>query len=110
MPFLARMRSATVGRALTRRPFADRVGNRRVTDDFVGRQVWGAPRPTHRRQEGAEIPHPFSGENGKKFFSATHFPTNCLGWSVSPRRKSRLARDFRNFLTFYPILGRFLAV
>ena len=35
VPFLARMRSATVGRALTRRPFADRVGNRRVTDDFV---------------------------------------------------------------------------
>ena len=34
-PFLAPIRSATAGRALTRRPFVDRVGNRRVTDDFV---------------------------------------------------------------------------
>ena len=35
VPFLAPIRSATAGRALTRRPFVDRVGNRRVTDDFV---------------------------------------------------------------------------
>ena len=35
MLFLAPIRSATVGGALTRRPFVDRVGNRRVTDDFV---------------------------------------------------------------------------
>ena len=34
-PFLAPIRSATAGRALTRRPFVDRIGNRRVTDDFV---------------------------------------------------------------------------
>ena len=33
--FLAPIRSATAGRALTRRPFVDRIGNRRVTDDFV---------------------------------------------------------------------------
>ena len=33
--FLAPIRSATAGRALTRRPFVDRVGNQRVTDDFV---------------------------------------------------------------------------
>ena len=33
VPFLAPIRSATAGRALTRRPFVDRVGNRRVTDD-----------------------------------------------------------------------------
>ena len=35
VPFLAPIRSATAGRALTRRPFVDRVGHRRVTDDFV---------------------------------------------------------------------------
>ena len=35
VPFLAPIRSATAGRALTRRPFVDRVGNRRVTDDFL---------------------------------------------------------------------------
>ena len=35
VPFLAPIRSATAGRALTRRPFVDRVGKRRVTDDFV---------------------------------------------------------------------------
>ena len=35
VPFLAPIRSATAGRALTRRPFVDRVGNRRVTDDFT---------------------------------------------------------------------------
>ena len=35
MQFLAPIRSATAGRALTRRPFVDRIGNRRVTDDFV---------------------------------------------------------------------------
>ena len=39
MPFLAPIRSATAGRALTRRPFVDRVGNRRVTDDFVSPQL-----------------------------------------------------------------------
>ena len=43
--FLAPIRSATAGRALTRRPFVDRVGNRRVTDDFVSPQLspqlWG---------------------------------------------------------------------
>ena len=33
--YLAPTRSATAGRALTRRPFVDRIGNRRVTDDFV---------------------------------------------------------------------------
>ena len=33
--FLAPIRSATAGRARTRRPFVDRIGNRRVTDDFV---------------------------------------------------------------------------
>ena len=37
--FLAPIRSATAGRALTRRPFADRVGNRRVTDDFVSQAL-----------------------------------------------------------------------
>ena len=31
VPFLAPIRSATAGRTLTRRPFVDRVGNRRVT-------------------------------------------------------------------------------
>ena len=44
--FLAPIRSATAGRALTRRPFVDRVGNRRVTDDFVSAALsaalWGA--------------------------------------------------------------------
>ena len=39
VPFLAPIRSATAGRALTRRPFTDRVGNRRVTDDFVSPQL-----------------------------------------------------------------------
>ena len=46
VPFLAPIRSATAGRALTRRPFVDRVGNRRVTDDFVSAALsvalWGA--------------------------------------------------------------------
>ena len=46
VPFLAPIRSATAGRALTRRPFVDRVGNRRVTDDFVSPALspalWGA--------------------------------------------------------------------
>ena len=40
VPFLAPIRSATAGRALTRRPFVDRVGNRRVTDDFVSPQLY----------------------------------------------------------------------
>ena len=45
VPFLSPIRSATAGRALTRRPFVDRVVNRRVTDDFVSPQLspqlWG---------------------------------------------------------------------
>ena len=40
VPFLAPIRSATAGRALTRRPFVDRVGNRRVTDDFAFSAVY----------------------------------------------------------------------
>ena len=54
VPFLAPIRSATAGRALTRRPFVDRVGNRRVTDDFVSPQLspqlWGwVPKSEKRR-------------------------------------------------------------
>ena len=46
MLFLAPIRSATAGRAPTRRPFVDRLGNRRVTDDFVSAS---APRFRSRR-------------------------------------------------------------
>ena len=47
VPFLAPIRSATAGRALTRRPFVDRVGNRRVTDGVVSAALSAALREVY---------------------------------------------------------------
>ena len=63
MQFLAPIRSATAGRALTRRPFVDRIGNRRVTDDFVSPATSSAKKGYASRMEGyacvcARIRHP----------------------------------------------------
>ena len=61
MLFLAPVCSATMGRNFTRRPFVDRVRNRRVTDDFVSPALspalWGVyPKARNGARAGCTRP------------------------------------------------------